>query len=191
MAILEVVYYGDPRLEQVSEPVGQVTPEIRKLVKDMFETMYFTSGVGLSAPSNWSQQASAGDRRFRRRRPFQTGHHHQSCRGGTIREQKGEKAVSAFPGHFADVTRANYAKVKGLDLNGKEITIEGEELLARALLHEIDHLDGILFISRMKKADREMIVKKMKKQPPVKIDARKKSLYRDRSVGNNGRRITR
>lgn len=168
MAILDVVYYGDPRLEQVSEPIPQVTPEIKKLVKDMFETMYFTNGVGLSAPQIGVNKrllvidTSAGEERAKQVVLVNPVVIEQSG------EQKGNEGCLSFPGHFAEVTRANYAKVRGVDLNGKEVIVEGTELLARALLHEIDHLDGILFISRMKKADREAIIKKMKKQPPTK-----------------------
>jgi peptide deformylase len=164
MAILDIVYYGDPRLEKLSEPVQEVTPEIRRFVKDMFETMYFTNGVGLSAPQvGVNQRILVID-----------------CSGGSDRnqqiallnpvvtetqgEQKGPEGCLSFPGLFADVVRPNVVKVKGLDLDGKEVEVEGEGLLARALHHEIDHLDGVLFIQRMKKADREAIVKKMKKQ---------------------------
>jgi peptide deformylase len=164
MAILDIVYYGDPRLEKLSEPVNEVTPETRRFVKDMFETMYFTNGVGLSAPQvGVNQRILVID-----------------CSGGSDRdqqialvnpvivtssgEQKGPEGCLSFPGLFAEVTRPNVVKVKGLDLDGKAIEIEGEALLARALHHEIDHLDGVLFIQRMKKSDREVIVKKMKKQ---------------------------
>ena len=164
MAILDIVYYGDPRLEKLSEPVNEVTPEIRRFVKDMFETMYFTNGVGLSAPQvGVNQRILVID-----------------CSGGSDRnqqiaminpvvtvssgEQKGPEGCLSFPGLFADVTRPNVVKVKGWNLDGKEVEMEGEGLLARALHHEIDHLDGVLFIQRMKKSDREAIVKKMKKQ---------------------------
>jgi peptide deformylase len=164
MAILDIVYYGDPRLEKLSEPVNEVTPETRRFVKDMFETMYFTNGVGLSAPQvGVNQRIMVID-----------------CSGGSDRdqqialvnpviltssgEQKGPEGCLSFPGLFAEVTRPNVVKVKGLDLDGKAVEIEGEGLLARALHHEIDHLDGVLFIQRMKKSDREAIVKKMKKQ---------------------------
>jgi peptide deformylase len=164
MAILDIVYYGDPRLEKLSEPVNEVTPETRRFVKDMFETMYFTNGVGLSAPQvGVNQRILVID-----------------CSGGSDREQqialvnpvivtssgeqKGPEGCLSFPGLFAEVTRPNVVKVKGLDLDGKSIEIEGEGLLARALHHEIGHLDGVLFIQRMKKSDREAIVKKIKKQ---------------------------
>jgi peptide deformylase len=176
MAILDVVIYGDPRLEQVSEPIAEVTAEIRKLVKDMFETMYFTSGVGLSAPQIGVSKrllvidVSCGEDRSKQVTIINPVVVEQSG------EQKGREGCLSFPGHFADVTRADFAKVKGLDLNGMEIAIEGTDLLARALLHEIDHLDGILFISRMKKADREMIVKKMKKQTVPRSEVKEKVL---------------
>ena len=169
MAILDIVYYGDPRLEQLSEPVEEVTLELRRFVKDMFETMYFTNGVGLSAPQvGVNQRILVID-----------------CSGGSDRdqqiaminpvitiatgEQKGAEGCLSFPGLFAEVTRPNIVKVKGLNLDGKEVEVEGEGLLARALHHEIDHLDGVLFIQRMKKADRESIVKKMKKLKTPKV----------------------
>ena len=169
MAILDIVYYGDPRLEKVSEPVREVTGETRRFVKDMFETMYFTNGVGLSGP-----QVGINDRIIV-----------IDCSGGSDRdqqialinpvivgatgEQKGTEGCLSFPGLFADVMRPNQVKVKAVNLEGKEIELEGEGLLARALHHEIDHLDGVLFIQRMKKVDREAIVKKMKKLKFEKI----------------------
>jgi peptide deformylase len=164
MAILDVVYYGDPRLELISEPVTEVTPEVRKLVRDMFETMYYTGGVGLSAPQIGVNRrllvidVSGGNDRSKQITLINPTIVEQSG------EQKGSEGCLSFPGLFADVTRANYVRARGVDLNGKEIELEGSELLARAILHEIDHLDGILFIQRMKKSDRESIIKKMKKQ---------------------------
>jgi peptide deformylase len=163
MAILDIVYYGDARLETVSEPVSEMDTDLQKFVKDMFETMYYTNGVGLSAP-----QVGVNKRILV-----------IDISGGTDRtkqialinpvilmesgEQKGPEGCLSFPGLFADVKRPNYVKVKGLDANGNEVEVEGTELLARALHHEMDHLDGVLFIQRMKKSDREAIVKKMKK----------------------------
>ena len=176
MAILDIVYYGDPRLEQLSEPVSEVTTEIRRFVKDMFETMYFTNGVGLSAPQIGVHKrvividTSGGNDRSQQIALI------NPVIVDVAGEQTGSEGCLSFPGLFADVTRANYVKVRGVDLNGKEIMLEGTELLARALLHEIDHLDGILFVSRMKKADREMIVRKMKKQQFSKKETGEKVL---------------
>lgn len=169
MAILDIVYYGDPRLEKLSEPVNEVTAETRRFVKDMFETMYFTNGVGLSAPQVGVNQrilvidCSGGSDRDQQIALMNPVIVHSSG------EQKGPEGCLSFPGLFAEVTRPNVVKVKGLDLDGKTVEIEGEGLLARALHHEIDHLDGVLFIQRMKKSDRETIVKKMKKQKFEKI----------------------
>ena len=165
MALMDIVYYGDPRLEKVSEPITQVTPEIRRLVRDMFETMYFTNGVGLSAPQIGINRrllvidTSGGEDREKQVVLINPVVLEQSG------EQKGQEGCLSFPGLFAPVTRSNYVKVRGITMEGKTVEIEGTELLARALLHEIDHLDGVLFIQRMKKADREAILKKLKKQP--------------------------
>jgi peptide deformylase len=163
MAILDIVYFGDPRLEKVSEPVSEVTSEIRKLARDMFETMYYTSGVGLSAPQVGINKrllvtdVSGGEDRTKQLTVINPIVIESSG------SQTGREGCLSFPSLFATVTRANFVRIKGLNLEGKEVEVEGTELLARALLHEIDHLDGILFIQRMKKADREVIVRKMKK----------------------------
>jgi peptide deformylase len=142
----------------------------------MFETMYFTNGVGLSAPQvGVNQRILVID-----------------CSGGSDRnqqiaminpvvtetsgEQRGPEGCLSFPGLFADVTRPNVVKVKGVNLDGKEVEIEGEGLLARALHHEIDHLDGVLFIQRMKKNDRDLIVKKMKRNKFEKGTTKEKIL---------------
>ena len=171
MAIMDVVYYGDPRLEKISEPIAEVTPEIRKLVRDMFETMYFTNGVGLSAPQVGINKrllvidTSGGEDRTKQVVLINPVVVEQNG------EQRGQEGCLSFPGFYATVTRSNYVKVRGLSLNGETVEIEGTELLARAFLHEIDHLDGILFIQRMKKADREAILKKLKKQPIQKRES--------------------
>jgi peptide deformylase len=163
MAILDIVYFGDPRLEKVSEPILEVTPEVRKLARDMFETMYYTSGVGLSAPQIGVNKrllvidVSGGEDRSKQLTVI------NPVVIETNGSQTGREGCLSFPGLFASVTRPNFVKIRGLNLEGKEVEVEGSELLARALLHEIDHLDGILYIQRMKKSDREVIVRKMKK----------------------------
>lgn len=164
MAILDIVYYGDPRLEKVSMPVEDVTEETRRFIKNMFETMYYTNGVGLSAPQVGRNErilvvdTSGGSEREK-----------QVALVNPVvlleeGEQKGQEGCLSFPGLFADVVRADHVRVKGRNAHGDETELEGTGLLARALLHEIDHLDGILFTARMKKADREAVIKKMKKR---------------------------
>lgn len=163
MAILDIVYYGDPRLERVSEPVEDFNSDLKKLVKDMFETMYFTNGVGLSAPQVGVNKrllvvdTSGGEDRSKQLTVV------NPVVVLTDGEQRGQEGCLSFPGLFATVTRPNIAKVRGYNPEGNPIELEGSALLARALLHEIDHLDGIVFTQRMKKADREAIIKKMKK----------------------------
>lgn len=168
MAILDIVYYGDSRLETVSQPVPEVTPEVRKFVRDMFETMYFTNGVGLSAPQVGVNQrilvidVSGGSDRGKQ--VIMINPVILKAEG----EQKGPEGCLSFPGLFADVKRPNILRVKSLNLEGREMEIEGAGLLARAIHHEIDHLDGILFTERMKKSDREAVIKKMKKMSLTK-----------------------
>ncbi len=163
MAILDVVYYGDPRLERVSEPVEDFTADLKKFVRDMFETMYFTNGVGLSAPQVGVNKrllvidTSGGEDRSKQLTLI------NPVVVLTDGEQRGQEGCLSFPGLFATVSRPNIAKVRGYNPEGKIVELEGTALLARALLHEIDHLDGIVFTQRMKKADREVIIKKMKK----------------------------
>jgi peptide deformylase len=171
MAILDIVYYGDPRLEKVSEPVADFDIDLRRFVKDLFETMYYTNGVGLSSPQVGVNKrilvidTSGGNDRSKQVVLINPVIVQESG------EQKGQEGCLSFPGLFADVKRPNVVKVKAQDLDGKEIEVEGKELLARAMHHEIDHLDGILFIERMKKSDRDNIVKKMKKMSlPVNKD---------------------
>ena len=150
-------------MEKVSEPISEVTPETRKLARDMFETMYYTSGVGLSAPQIGVNKrllvidVSGGEDRSKQLTVI------NPVVIETNGSQTGREGCLSFPGLFASVTRPNFVKIRGLNLEGKEVEVEGSELLARALLHEIDHLDGILYIQRMKKSDREVIVRKMKK----------------------------
>ncbi len=171
MAILDIVYYGDPRLEKVSEPVADFDIDLRRFVKDLFETMYYTNGVGLSSPQVGVNKrilvidTSGGNDRSKQVVLINPVIVQESG------EQKGQEGCLSFPGLFADVKRPNVVKVKAQDLDGKEIEVEGKELFARAMHHEIDHLDGILFIERMKKSDRDNIVKKMKKMSlPVNKD---------------------
>jgi peptide deformylase len=125
--------------------------------------MYFTDGVGLSSPQVGVNKrvlvidTSAGNDRSKQVALVNPVIVQESG------EQKGPEGCLSFPGLFAEVKRPNIVKVKAQDVDGKDIEVEGSGLLARALHHEIDHLDGILFIERMKKSDRENIVKKMRK----------------------------
>lgn len=159
----EILTYPDPKLAQKAEPIEEITPEIKKLAEDMVETMYERDGIGLAAP--------------------QVG---ESCRlivvditGPSLREDlkvivnpeivTSEGQVEYEEGCLsvreikAKVKRAEKVTVRGRDLDGKPMEIEADELLAVCLQHEIDHLEGVLFIDRLSRLKRTLYDKKVKK----------------------------
>ncbi len=143
MAIMEIVKEGDPLLRQKSEPVGQVTKRIRKLIKDMLETMNSADGVGLAAPQvGISQRIIVVD----------VGEGPVALINPEIEEASGKEldveGCLSIPGTFGYVERAQQVTVAGLNESGRSVRIRAEGLFARALQHEIDHLEGVLFIDR-------------------------------------------
>jgi peptide deformylase len=141
MSVRVIVKHPDPILREVSAPVKKITPNIHKLLDDMAETMYAANGVGLAAPQVGINKRiiviDVGEGIIEMINPEII-----SMEG----EQIGPEGCLSIPGLRGEVKRAMKVKVKGLDRNGNEIEVEGEELLARAFQHEIDHLNGILFI---------------------------------------------
>ena len=143
MAVLEIVKEGDPVLRQKAEPVTQVTKRIRKLIKDMLETMNLADGVGLAAPQvGISQRIIVVD----------VGEGPVALINPKIDEASGEEidveGCLSIPGTFGYVERAQTVTVSGLNECGRSTRIKAEGLFARALQHEIDHLNGVLFIDR-------------------------------------------
>ncbi|MFM9330207.1 peptide deformylase [Paenibacillus mesotrionivorans] len=144
MAIRFIVKEPDPVLREHAKPVPKITPNIHKLLDDMADTMYEAQGVGLAAP-----QVGI----LKRVIVMDCGEEY----GGLIElinpeiikkegEQFGPEGCLSIPGLQGDVRRAQKCTVKGWDRNGQEIEIEGEELLARCIQHEVDHLNGVLFL---------------------------------------------
>lgn len=136
---------GDPVLRTPAREVVKVTDETRKLIKDMFQTMYDAPGSGLAAPQiGVSQRIIVVDVDV----PL-------AIINPVVVETRGAKVEQegclSIPGEWKDVERPSYVKVRGLDEKGRQIEVEGEDWMARALLHEIDHLDGILFVDRVGK----------------------------------------
>jgi len=162
--VRKIVKYGDPVLEQEAEKVVEFgTEELNQLIADMWETMYSAKGVGLAAPQvGVSKQISVIDvsvgedeaKKIVIINPEVT-----SKQG----KQTGEEGCLSIPGFRELVTRANQVTVKAQNVNGEQIEIPGEELQARALLHEIDHLHGILFLSHLSALKRDIIKRKIKK----------------------------
>lgn len=163
MAVLKIVHYPDPILDTPGEPVTKFDDELKRLVSDMFETMYDAPGVGLAAP-----QVGVSKRLFV-----------MDCSGGkdpqqriaminpeVLRvegEQNGEEGCLSFPGIFFPVERSLRAVVRAHDVNGNEFEVDGLELTARCMLHETDHCDGIVFIDHTTPLKREMVKRKMRK----------------------------
>ena len=160
MALLTVRLYGDPILRQVAPPVREITAETKRIIADMTETMWHQVGIGLAAP--------------------QVGLPHRilvmddgkggaqalinpaiESRSGTVREEEG---CLSIPGIFAEVERSKTIKVSAIDADGTPVSFEASGLKARIVQHELDHLDGILFIDRLPPVTRDRIKKKIQKE---------------------------
>lgn len=162
--VRKILKYGQPVLEQVADPVTEFdTPELREVVADMWETMYGAKGVGLAAPQiGLSKRISVIDTSVGEDETKKIVIINPEI---TLTEGKqvGEEGCLSIPGFREPVSRANKVSVRARNEKGDIIEIEGEELLARALLHEIDHLNGILFINHLSTLKRDIIRRKIKK----------------------------
>jgi peptide deformylase len=158
-----IVRYGADVLHGPAAPVNDLTPEIQALIDDMIQTMYAAPGVGLAAP-----QVGVGVRVFvcdvslgRNRADLLT------FINPTFIERDGmqleEEGCLSVPGFNATVARPSRAILKGLDREGQEQTVEGTGLLARCFQHEMDHLDGTLFVDRLRGLQKDLIVRKIRK----------------------------
>jgi peptide deformylase len=151
VAIQPIRLFGDPVLRTAAEPVVDFDKELRQLVKDLEETMLDAPGTGLAAP-----QIGVGLRVFTY---HVLGHLVNPQLDLSDEEQFGEEGCLSIPGLAYDCRRAMRVVAKGFDKHGEPITIEGSELLARAVQHETDHLDGILFIDRLDRDQRKLALK--------------------------------
>ncbi len=145
MALRKIREYGDEILTKKCREVREMTPRLKELVKDMLETMYQAEGVGLAAP-----QVGV----LKRIVVIDIGEGPITLVNPKIVEQDGEQEGSegclSVPGKAGMVVRPNHVIVEGFDADMNPVTVEGEELLARALCHELDHLDGIVYVSLVK-----------------------------------------
>ena len=144
MSILDIRVLGDPILRQATTPVATVTDELRRLVKDMFATMYHARGIGLAAPQvGRTERITVIDVD---EQPLVLVN--PQVLDGTGRA-KGEEGCLSIPDIYGDVERPRSVTVRAQDLDGKTFEIEASDLLARCLQHEIDHLDGRMFIDHL------------------------------------------
>ena len=150
MAIQPIRLFGDPVLSTKASEVTTFDKELRKLVADLTDTMLDAPGAGLAAP-----QIGVSLRVFTWNIDDDIGHLINPILDLSEEMQEGEEGCLSFPGLIYETPRAMRAVAKGFNMYGEPILIEGSELMARALQHETDHLDGILFIDRLPKDSRE------------------------------------
>ncbi|HZU32353.1 MAG TPA: peptide deformylase [Candidatus Angelobacter sp.] len=161
--IYPIVKYGDPVLETTAAPVTEFNDELRELVEDMFESMYAAHGVGLAAPQiGISKRLAVIDCSFKERPEEKIVLVNPEIikREG---KQTGQEGCLSLPDFRENVTRANIVTVRAQDVNGNWFEKTGDDLLARAFAHEIDHLNGRLFISHVSALKRDLIKRKIKK----------------------------
>ncbi len=146
MTILKIVEHPHPVLETECEPVKTFDKNLKKLVKDMFETMYEAEGVGLAAPQvGIAEQIAVVDIGDDTGQLVLINPVIKKASGS----QSGPEGCLSFPGLFGEVERPYEVSVTAQDVNGKEFTLKASDFLARAIQHEIDHLHGILFTSKV------------------------------------------
>jgi peptide deformylase len=164
MAVRPIVKYGHPALHKPSEPVEEIDGTIHKLLDDMVETMYAAPGIGLAAPQIAVPlrviivDLSVGEEKGQLIKLINPQY---VLRQG---EQRHDEGCLSVPGFGGSPLRPARVVVKGLDPDGKEQTYEGTELLARAFCHEIDHIDGLLFVDRLTPLKRDLMKRKLRKK---------------------------
>jgi len=147
MAIRKIRKIGDSILKKQTKEITEMTPRLATLIDDMFETMYDADGVGLAAPQvGVLKQLVVIDVSMEANEPIVLINPKIVETAG---EQTGDEGCLSVPGKAGQVTRPNYVKVQALDRNMQPIELEGTELLARAMCHEIDHLSGILYVEKV------------------------------------------
>ena len=162
MALLPILEFPDPRLRTRAAPVAQVDASIRKLIDDMFETMYAAPGIGLAATQvNVHKRVLVVDVTEDRSRPLALINPEIIAREGV---EETEEGCLSVPGIYDKVTRAEKIRVRTLDRSGKQIEIEADGLLAVCIQHEMDHLEGKLFVDYLSELKRTRIRKKLEKE---------------------------
>ena len=157
MSIRKIRHFGDPVLTTPAESVTNFDKELRILVRDLTETMLDAPGAGLAAP-----QIGVGLRVFTWHVDDELGHLINPTLDLSEEMQDGEEGCLSFPDLRYETPRALRAVAKGFNMHGEPIVVEGSEFLARALQHEVDHLDGILFIDRMDEKTRKEAMREIR-----------------------------
>jgi peptide deformylase len=162
MALRTILEYPDPRLRTRAEPVTRFDAELKQLVDDMFETMYAAPGIGLAATQvDVHKRVIVIDVSKDHDQPLVFINPEILSREG---EENSEEGCLSVPDNFADVKRSAKVRVRAHDRNGEVFERDYDDVLAVCIQHEMDHLDGVLFIDHLSRLKREQAVKKVKKQ---------------------------
>ena len=160
--IIDILKYPDKRLRTIAKPVVRVDKTIKRQVKDMFETMYEAPGIGLAATQvNFHQRIIVIDISDQCNEPICLINPEVIEKSGEIQWEEGCLSV---PDYYENVIRANDIKVKALNQNGESFELEASEMLSVCIQHEIDHLDGILFVDHLSKLKQKRLKKKTEKK---------------------------
>ncbi|MGD9152867.1 MAG: peptide deformylase [Gammaproteobacteria bacterium] len=161
MTLRKILHYPNPKLRNIAKSVDKVDADIKRLIDDMFETMYEDNGIGLAATQlGIDLRIFVVDIQDKNQKPL-------AFINPVIIEKTGEKKYKegclSVPGIYAEVKRAEKIKIEALGRDGKKFTLNVDELLAVAIQHEFDHLDGKLFIDHLSSLKKQLIKKKLKK----------------------------
>ncbi len=172
MAILDILHFPDARLRNVAKPVTQVDDSVRQLIDDMFETMYKAPGIGLAAIQvNVARRVIVVDTSEDRSQALALVNPEILDRQG---EERMDEGCLSVPGIYETVQRAEKIRVRALDRNGEPFEMEADGLLAVCIQHEIDHLDGKLFVDYLSTLKRQRIRKKLEKEARQGVDKAQK-----------------
>ena len=172
MALLPILTAPDPALKKISQPVKQVDASVRKLMDDMLETMYHAPGIGLAAPQvGVLKRVIVLDLAREGEEPQPLRIANPEIVWVSDDDATYNEGCLSVPEHYADVVRPGACRVKYLDQDNKQQEIAAEGLLATCLQHEIDHLDGVLFIDHLTALKRNMILRKLLKAKKAAADA--------------------
>ena len=178
MAVLEIRQYPDPVLREKAKPVDQIDVRVQRLIDDMFDTLYAAPGLGLAAPQvgvslrlfvydMTGREGSRGSNRVHDPRVWGTLINPEILfMEGSQNDDEGCLSVANYRQH---VRRANRVGVRGLNREGQQVQVEGEGLLARLFQHEVDHLDGLLYLDRLSSLKRNIFLRKFKKRAKLGV----------------------
>ncbi|HET9678739.1 MAG: peptide deformylase [Buchnera aphidicola (Tetraneura akinire)] len=160
MSILNLIYYPDNRLRTLSKPVKKIDKEIKKLISDMFETMYFNEGIGLAAPQVGINLEIITINLKKKKEIVLI---NPKIIDQSLESSYLEEGCLSIPNQRAKIKRNNFIKIEALNILGKKIEISAQSLLSICIQHEIDHLNGKLFIDYLSNFKKERIKKKILK----------------------------